>query len=87
MARSYALNKINRQTRSSFKKVKKGAVDYTGKMIPAKTQQWHSGRIAGLKVAKSAYFSGKKQGFKQGIKSGYRSAIRTTRFVRYGRAY
>ena len=87
MARSYALNKINRQTRSSFKKVKKGAVDYGGKVIPAKTQQWHSGRLAGLKVAKSAYFSGKKQGFKQGRKSGYKSGIRAVRFARYGRAY
>ena len=87
MARSFALNKINKQTRSSFKKVKKGAVDFSGKPIAPKTQSWHAGRLAGLKVAKGAYFSGRKQGYSQGRKQGYLSGLKTARFARYGRAF
>ena len=72
-AYNFALNKIRKQTNASYRKARQGAKDYNGKPIPAETQIWHLGRVAGLKTAKQAFFSGKKAGFTQGRKQGFRS--------------
>lgn len=77
MTYNFALNRIKRQTSASFRKVRKGAVDRDGKPIPQKVQSWHSGKIAGLKVARSSYFAG----VKQGQRKGYRSGLRASRFA------
>ena len=87
MARSYALNKISKQTANSFKKVRKGAKYPDGKPVPEKTQIWHAGRIAGLKTAKSSYFAGVKVGRSQGRKSGYRSGLRNGRMFGHARRF
>lgn len=70
---NYMLNKIRKQTNASYRKARQGAKDYNGKPIPAETQIWHLGRIAGLKTAKNSFFSGKKAGFAQGKKQGFKS--------------
>jgi len=71
--RSYALNKIRKQKNSSFRKIKAGALGNDGKPVPKEKQAWHAGRIAGLKTATGAFYSGKKQGYSQGRKAGFKS--------------
>ena len=73
MAFNFVLNKIRKQTTTSYRKARKGAKDYEGKLIPPEKQIWHMGRISGLKTAKQAYYSGQKVGFSQGRKKGFRS--------------
>ena len=76
MAFNYALQRINRQVRISSQKARKGAKDRDGKLVPESTRCWHSGRIKGLRIAKSAFYQGQRAGRKSGFKSG----------VRYGRS-
>ena len=73
MAYNFALNRIRKQTNSSYRKIRHGAVDINGKPISKEIQTWHSGRLNGLKTAKSAYYSGKKAGFFEGKKKGFKS--------------
>lgn len=86
---NYALNKIQKQTSNSYRKIKVGAKDYDGKPISKEKQIWHSGRLNGLKTAKSAFFAGRKQGFTQGRKRGFKSGINYGRMSarRFGRAF
>ena len=88
MAYNFALNRIRKQTKSSYKKIKAGAVDYAGKPIPKSKQAWHSGRLAGLKVAKSSYYAGQKAGYSKGRKQGFKSGRNYGRMTRgFVRAY
>ena len=79
MARSYMLKKINGQVNRSFKKLRKDFIGQDGKPIPETKKNWNRGRINGLKTAKRAFYSGRKEGITYGRKSGYRSGLRVGR--------